>query len=85
MKGSPTCQVEIAGNRLSTPFIKDSGDKINNIRELLMKGSYTLLIELPEQEVIPVGKLGLIAFSQGFYAYVGSGMGGVEARIGRHL
>jgi len=50
-----------------------------------MKGSYTLLIELPEQEVIPVGKLGLIAFSQGFYAYVGSGMGGVEARIGRHL
>lgn len=50
-----------------------------------MKGSYILLVDLPEQEVIPVGKLGLIAFSKGFYAYVGSARGGVAAKVKRHL
>ena len=50
-----------------------------------MKGSYILLIELLEQEIIPVGRLGPITFPRGFYAYVGSAMGGIEARVNRHL
>ncbi|MDD2778249.1 MAG: GIY-YIG nuclease family protein [Methanocellales archaeon] len=50
-----------------------------------MKGSYILLIELPESTEIQVGRLGKINFQTGFYAYVGSALGGLEARIGRHL
>ncbi len=50
-----------------------------------MKGSYVLLIELSQSAEIPVGYLGKIKFKTGFYAYVGSALGGLEARIGRHL
>ena len=50
-----------------------------------MKGSYILLIELPEPREISVGKLGLLAFPKGFYAYVGSAMNGFKPRIGHHL
>ncbi len=50
-----------------------------------MKGSYVLLLELPEEREILIGKLGLLAFPKGFYAYVGSAMKGLETRIGRHL
>ena len=32
-----------------------------------------------------VGALGPVAFPQGFYAYCGSAMGGLKARINRHL
>ena len=49
------------------------------------RGSYILLIELPEQQSILVGKLNSITFPKGFYAYVGSAMGGFKARIGYHL
>ena len=49
------------------------------------RGSYILIIELPEQGVISVGRLGPITFPRAFYAYVGSAMGGVGARINRHL
>ena len=50
-----------------------------------MKGAYVLLIELPESAEIQVGHLGKIKFQTCFYAYVGSALGGVEARISRHL
>ena len=50
-----------------------------------MKGSYILLIELPQTREISVGRLGLLAFPQGFYAYVGSAMNGFESRISYHL
>jgi Uri superfamily endonuclease len=50
-----------------------------------MKGSYILLMELSEGQKIWVGKLGSIFFSRGFYAYVGSAMNGLEARLARHL
>ena len=50
-----------------------------------MRGVYTLLIELPEEGRIKVGRLGEISFQKGYYAYVGSALGGLEARIGRHL
>ncbi|UZE92836.1 MAG: GIY-YIG nuclease family protein [Methanosarcinales archaeon] len=34
---------------------------------------------------IQVGRLGRIKFHAGFYAYVGSALNGLEARIARHL
>jgi sugar fermentation stimulation protein A len=50
-----------------------------------MGGVYILLIALPREETIPVGKLGPIRFPEGFYAYVGSAMNGLESRVTRHL
>jgi Uri superfamily endonuclease len=50
-----------------------------------MKGTYILLIELTQGLEISVGKLGLLAFPQGSYAYVGSAMNGFKSRIGYHL
>jgi Uri superfamily endonuclease len=50
-----------------------------------MKGVYVLLLELPEDRSIQVGKLGKIAFEHGYYAYVGSALNGLESRIKRHL
>ena len=50
-----------------------------------MKGTYALLMELSEPKTIEVGGLGEIRFDDGFYAYIGSAMNGLENRIGRHL
>ena len=49
------------------------------------RGSYVLLIELPGERKIAVGKLGVITFPESFYAYVGSAMGGFKPRIAHHL
>ena len=50
-----------------------------------MKGSYNLLIKLPEDKVIRVGSLGEIRFDSGFYAYNGSAFGsGGFKRVKRH-
>ena len=54
-------------------------------REERIKGSYVLIIENREDRSIEVGKLGVIHFRRGFYAYTGSAMGGIEARLDRHL
>ncbi|MGF3585356.1 MAG: GIY-YIG nuclease family protein [Thermoplasmatota archaeon] len=50
-----------------------------------MKGSYILVIELKEDKIIQIGKLGKIFFKKGFYIYVGSALNGLEQRINRHL
>ena len=50
-----------------------------------MKGSYVLLIELPEEQTIAIGGLQDVCFPRGCYAYVGSAMGGVKSRVSRHL
>lgn len=49
------------------------------------KGLYVLLIHLPEGRDIKVGALGSRHFRKGFYAYVGSAMGGLHGRVARHL
>ena len=49
------------------------------------KGSYLLLIELPEDHDIAVGSLGVVRFPRGDYAYVGSALGGFKSRLNRHL
>lgn len=48
-------------------------------------GTYLLLLELENSQPISVGALGALSFPQGFYAYVGSAMNGLEARVTRHL
>jgi Uri superfamily endonuclease len=50
-----------------------------------VKGSYILLTELAAEENVLIGKLGYIFFPKAFYAYVGSAMNGLEARLARHL
>jgi Uri superfamily endonuclease len=49
-----------------------------------VKGSYILLIELPEEKTITIGSLKDICFPGGYYAYVGSAMSGLKSRLSRH-
>ncbi|KYK25370.1 endonuclease [Thermoplasmatales archaeon SG8-52-4] len=50
-----------------------------------MKGSYILLINLENDQVIRIGKLGDISFNKGFYLYIGSALNGLENRLKRHF
>lgn len=49
------------------------------------RGSYVLLMGLPEERMISVGGLGLIGFPRGQYVYVGSALGGFSSRLNHHL
>ena len=48
-------------------------------------GSYALVLRLPSRRKILVGKLGLVDFPRGHYIYFGSALGGLKARVDRHL
>ncbi|MCD6381707.1 MAG: GIY-YIG nuclease family protein [Candidatus Aenigmarchaeota archaeon] len=50
-----------------------------------MKGVYVLLIKVSRNVKLKVGCLGVIKFSKGFYAYVGSAQNSLESRIKRHF
>lgn len=50
-----------------------------------MKGAYLLLIRLWRDRTLDVGSLGAVRFPRGNYVYIGSGMGGLGARVERHL
>jgi Uri superfamily endonuclease len=50
-----------------------------------MNGSYLILMELENDIMIPVGKLGEVEVIKGFYAYAGSAINGLDQRIQRHL
>ncbi|WP_456473676.1 GIY-YIG nuclease family protein [Candidatus Pyrohabitans sp.] len=50
-----------------------------------MRGCYVLLLKLERQADLSVGRLGSFCFSPGYYAYVGSALRGMEARVARHL
>jgi Uri superfamily endonuclease len=49
------------------------------------KGVYVLLMKLEVTREINIGRLGLISFRPGGYAYVGSAMGSFKGRLGYHL
>ena len=49
------------------------------------KGSYVLIIQLKSETSSTVGKLGEFDFPRGYYMYCGSALGGLSARINRHL
>lgn len=50
-----------------------------------MIGSYVLLIYVPAGKTISFGRNRSAHFRRGHYAYVGSAMKGLEARVNRHL
>ena len=51
-----------------------------------MKGVYILKLEIDEDTVIRVGRLGNILFKKGHYAYIGSALGtGGFKRVTRHF
>ncbi len=50
-----------------------------------MKGSHILLIKLSEAQTISPGSLPDVHFPRGYYAYLGSALGGLESRLSRHL
>jgi Uri superfamily endonuclease len=71
--------VEAVTNSLA----RESGRPLS--RGAVTKGTYLLLMELEDSQAIAVGALGVLSFSRGFYAYVGSAMNGLESRVARHL
>lgn len=52
-----------------------------------LTGTYILLLQLPVDTTISIGRLGIIDFPAGWYAYIGSafGAGGLVSRIKHHL
>ncbi len=59
------------------------GPVLNN----LSSETYVLVLYLPQDEALTIGKLGHCSFLEGFYAYAGSalGTGGLKGRLGHHL
>jgi Uri superfamily endonuclease len=51
----------------------------------MAKGIYQLLIYLPEDAWIVIGKKGKFKFPKGYYVYTGSARNGLEKRVERHL
>jgi Uri superfamily endonuclease len=49
-----------------------------------MKGQYILLMHLPTDSRIRIGKKGFHDFPKGYYVYVGSAMNSIEKRVERH-
>ncbi len=52
---------------------------------LPQRGCYTLVIDLPRDKTIRVGKLKSTRFPKGTYYYTGSAMNSLSARVSRHL
>lgn len=50
----------------------------------LMRGTYCLIIGLPEMCRIRIGALGTREFEAGVYVYAGSALSGLEQRVGHH-
>ena len=53
-------------------------------KEAKDRGSYLLILKLPDPKSIPIGKLGVLSFRPGYYIYVGSAMANLSARMERH-
>ena len=58
---------------------------LDDLRASSAKGGYILVVKLDAEKKIHVGSLGAIPFSEGFYAYLGSALGGFKSRVNRHL
>jgi Uri superfamily endonuclease len=48
-------------------------------------GTYQLYLRLDQPTTVEVGRLGTFDFPVGRYVYTGSALGGLEARVNRHL
>ena len=51
----------------------------------MVPGTYALLVYVPYDLSLSVGKLGTVNFKRGYYVYIGSALGGISARVRRHL
>ncbi len=51
----------------------------------MTRGTYALLVHVPYGISLSVGELGRVDFKSGYYAYVGSALGGLEGRVNRHM
>jgi Uri superfamily endonuclease len=51
----------------------------------MTRGTYVLLVHVPYRTSLSIGGLGNVDFEAGYYAYVGSALGGLEKRVNRHL
>jgi len=64
-------------------------EDVNIISEFSTTGIYTLLLFLPKQVTLTIGKLGKQRFPIGYYTYTGSALGkgasSLKHRIARHL
>ena len=62
---------------------------VNPISELSTSGIYTLLLLVPKEVTLTIGKLGKQRFPMGYYTYTGSALGkgasSLKHRIARHL
>ena len=81
MIANPDIYREYGTGTHDTWFTRDS---IEYLPENLA-GSYIVLVYLAEQRVIQIGKLASTLFAKGYYAYVGSAMRGIKARLARHF
>jgi Uri superfamily endonuclease len=50
-----------------------------------LKGIYVLIIQVDRDINVNVGALGMIPFTKGLYAYVGSAQANLEQRVKRHF
>jgi Uri superfamily endonuclease len=48
-------------------------------------GTYVLVMRLAAPVTLTVGRLGALSLDAGLYLYVGSALGGLRARLERHL
>jgi Uri superfamily endonuclease len=55
------------------------------MEKITLKGTYCLLISLKQDNRIKIGKLGNLAFSKGYYVYIGSALNSLHGRLNRHL
>jgi Uri superfamily endonuclease len=71
-------------DRCGPPVDPHPGDAA---RVVSSKGTYILVLHLPQNSAFTVGKLGHYPLPAGFYAYAGSalGPGGLQGRLGHHL
>ena len=51
----------------------------------MIPGIYHLIIYLPQNTIVSIGKLGTFKLPVGYYVYTGSALRGLEARISRHF
>ncbi|WP_025209935.1 GIY-YIG nuclease family protein [Hippea sp. KM1] len=58
-------------------------DRFDNF--LSKKGTYVLILHVGVGVSIRIGAIGDIYFESGFYAYVGSALGGLKKRVKRYL
>jgi sugar fermentation stimulation protein A len=54
-------------------------------REARDRGSYCILIHIPDNAVVTVGKLGDMPINAGYYIYVGSAKRALAKRMARHI